>query len=137
MFAPHGMKLLFSKVAMKPGKPVWLGRAKGKWVLGLPGNPTSAMVTARLFLHALLAGLQGQSITQVLQWRALPLACQMAATGGRETFIRARWDADGLRSLSNQDSGVQLALAQADWLIRSAPNSPALDVGGMVTALEF
>lgn len=137
MFAPHGMELLFSKVAMKPGKPVWLGRAKGKWVLGLPGNPTSAMVTARLFLRALLAGLQGQSITQVLQWRALPLACQMPATGGRETFIRARWDADGLRSLSNQDSGVQLALAQADWLIRSAPNSPALDVGGMVTALEF
>lgn len=137
MFAAHGMELLLSKVAMKPGKPVWLGRAKGKWVLGLPGNPTSAMVTARLFLRALLAGLQGQSITQVLQWRALPLACQMPATGGRETFIRAKWDTDGLRVLSNQDSGVQLALAQADWLIRSAPNSPALDAGGMVTALEF
>ncbi|MBA4748103.1 MAG: molybdopterin molybdotransferase MoeA [Sphingopyxis sp.] len=137
MFAAQGMELLFSKVAMKPGKPVWLGRAKGKWVLGLPGNPTSAMVTARLFLRALLAGLQGQSITQVLQWRALPLACQMPATGGRETFVRARWDSDGLRPLGNQDSGVQLALAQADCLIRSAPNSPALGAGETVTALEF
>lgn len=137
MFAAHGMELLFSKVAMKPGKPVWLGRAKGKWVLGLPGNPTSAMVTARLFLRALLAKLQGQPTSEVLQWRALPLACQMPATGGRETFVRARWDADGLRPLGNQDSGTQLALAQADWLIRSAPNSPALDAGETVTALEF
>lgn len=137
MFVSHGLELLFSKVAMKPGKPVWLGRAKGKWVLGLPGNPTSAMVTACLFLRALLAGLQGQSITQVLQWRELPLACQMPATGGRETFVRARWGADGLRPLGNQDSGVQLALAQADWLIRSAPNSPGLDAGDTVTALEF
>ncbi|WP_293839958.1 molybdopterin molybdotransferase MoeA [Sphingopyxis sp.] len=137
MFVSHGLELLFSKVAMKPGKPVWLGEAKGKWVLGLPGNPTSAMVTARQFLRALLAGLQGQSIAQVLQWRTLPLACQLPATGGRETFVRARWDADGLRPLGNQDSGVQLALAQADWLIRSLPNSPALDAGGMVTALEF
>ncbi len=137
MFEAHGLELLFSKVAMKPGKPVWLGRAKGKWVLGLPGNPTSAMVTARLFLRALLAALQGQPIEQVLQWRMLPLAFPMPATGGRETFVRARWDEDGLRPLGNQGSGVQSALAQADWLIRSAQDSPARAAGQMVRALEF
>ena len=52
-----GLELIFSKVAIKPGKPVWLGRAGGKLVIGLPGNPTSAMVTARLLLAPLVAGL--------------------------------------------------------------------------------
>ncbi|VVT00418.1 conserved hypothetical protein [Erythrobacter sp. EC-HK427] len=137
MFEAHGLDLLFSKVAMKPGRPVWLGRAQGRWVLGLPGNPTSAMVTARLFLRALLAALQGQPTSAVLPWRVLSLAGPIPATGERETFVRAKWEADGLRPLGNQDSGVQLGLAQADWLIRCAPLTPARDTGEMVTALEF
>ncbi|HEY9218350.1 MAG TPA: molybdopterin molybdotransferase MoeA, partial [Phenylobacterium sp.] len=57
MFQRRGLELVFSKVAIKPGKPVWLGRADGTLVLGLPGNPTAAMVTARLFLAPLVAGL--------------------------------------------------------------------------------
>jgi molybdopterin molybdotransferase len=39
MFAAHALDLLFAKVAIKPGKPVWVGRARGTWVVGLPGNP--------------------------------------------------------------------------------------------------
>ncbi|MBL7599169.1 molybdopterin molybdenumtransferase MoeA, partial [Escherichia coli] len=54
MFGPAGLEFIFTKVAIKPGKPVWLGRARGKLVLGLPGNPTSALVAARLFLAPLL-----------------------------------------------------------------------------------
>lgn len=137
MFAPHGLDLVFAKVAIKPGKPVWLGRAKGKWVLGLPGNPTSAMVTARLFLLPLLARLQGQPVAEVLHWRSLPLAAPIGATGNRETFVRARWDEAGLMPLGNQDSGAQGALAQADWLIRCPAGQPALATGQPVSALPF
>lgn len=137
MFAAHGLELLFSKVAIKPGKPVWLGQARGKWVLGLPGNPTSAMVTARLFLVPLLAALQGQSIRDVLHWRTLPLARSMPRTGNCETFVRASWQAEGLSPLDNQESGAQAALAQADWLIRCAPNSPAREMGRALIALQF
>jgi molybdopterin molybdotransferase len=39
MFEPLGLELLFAKVAIKPGKPVWLGRVGRKFVVGLPGNP--------------------------------------------------------------------------------------------------
>ncbi|MCA0910634.1 molybdopterin molybdotransferase MoeA [Qipengyuania gaetbuli] len=137
MFAPHGLELLFAKVAMKPGKPVWLGRAKGKWVLGLPGNPTSAMVTARLFLVPLLAKLQGQAIGKVLHWRELPLEGTIPETGSRETFVRASWGERGLHPLSNQESGAQAALAQADWLIRCTPGGSARASGDMVVATEF
>jgi molybdopterin molybdotransferase len=131
------LEVLFSKVALKPGKPVWLGRAKGKWVLGLPGNPTSAMVTARLFLVPLLAGLQGQCLRETLAWRTIPLAASITATGDRETFLRARWGEAGLEPITNQDSGAQAALARADWLIRRPPGSPAAEAGDPVMALDF
>ncbi|MBS0482009.1 MAG: molybdopterin molybdotransferase MoeA [Proteobacteria bacterium] len=137
MFAPHGLELLFAKVAIKPGKPVWLGRARGKWVLGLPGNPTSAMVTARLFLAPLLAALQGRDPAALLDWMALPLAAPLGETDERETFARARWTGGGLMPIGNQDSGVQAALSQATWLIRCPPGSPARTVGDMVAALRF
>ncbi len=137
MFAPLGPEAIFSKVAIKPGKPVWLSRIGGQYVLGLPGNPTSAMVTARLFLAPLLAALTGQSTPQSLIWRRLPLATSIRATGDRETFLRARWGDNGLEPLERQDSGQQLVLAQADWLIRCPAHQGPLPVGTIVTALAF
>lgn len=54
MFAPLGLEILFFKVTIKPGKPVWLGRVGDTLVMGLPGNPVSAndretFIRARLF----------------------------------------------------------------------------------------
>ncbi|UYH55560.1 molybdopterin molybdotransferase MoeA [Qipengyuania sp. SS22] len=135
MFAPHGLELVFDKVAIKPGKPVWLGRAGGTLVLGLPGNPTSAMVTARLFLQPILALLQGASTAH--RWRTMLLAEGLPATGDRETFARAAWVKEGLRPLGNQDSGVQGRLARADWLVRCPPGQAELPAGAMVEALPF
>ncbi|MEQ1687925.1 MAG: molybdopterin molybdotransferase MoeA [Sphingopyxis sp.] len=137
MFEPHGLELIFSKVAMKPGKPVWLGRVGGALLLGLPGNPTSAMVTARLFLGPLLAAMQGRSVADALQWRNLPLAAALPAALERESFIRAAWGDDGLVPLANQDSGSQAALTGADWLIRCRAGQAALPAGTSVQALAF
>lgn len=137
MFAPHGLELAFSRLAIKPGKPVWLGTAGGRLLLGLPGNPTSAMVTARLFLRPLLTVLQGGEVAESLVWRSLPLAAALPATGDRETFVRAVWNAAGLRPVTNQDSGAQAALAGADWLIRCPVGTPALAAGAMVSALPM
>lgn len=135
MFEPHGLDLIFSKVAMKPGKPVWFGQAGGRLVLGLPGNPTSAMVTARLLLVPLVAGLAGRS--GALEWRPLPLAAALPACGDRETFHRARRLETGALPLANQDSGAQKALADADLLLRSRPNDPPRPAGYEIEALDF
>ncbi|MBS0475600.1 MAG: molybdopterin molybdotransferase MoeA [Proteobacteria bacterium] len=137
MFQPHGLELLFAKVAIKPGKPVWLGRAQGRWVLGLPGNPTSAMVTARLFLVPLLAALQGRDPQALLDWADLPLARALPATGDRETFVRMVRTPEGLAPLGNQDSGVQGALSSAQWLVRRTIGAPAAKAGDRVQALRF
>ncbi|MDT9599888.1 molybdopterin molybdotransferase MoeA [Sphingosinicella rhizophila] len=137
MFEPQGLELVFSKVAIKPGKPVWLGRAGGRVVLGLPGNPTSAMVTARLFLAPLLAGLTGRDPASALRWRKLPLAGAVPPVGDRETFARGRSEDDGVRILSNQDSSAQKALAECDLLVRLRPGIAGTSPGQTVEVLDF
>ena len=137
MFEDAGLELVFSKVEIKPGKPVWLGKAMGKLVLGLPGNPTSAMVTARLFLAPLIAGLAGQAPEAALRWRTDALASALPATGDRETFYRGQSLAQGVEVFSDQDSGSQKTLAQADVLIRRRPDSPAAARGEGVDVLDF
>jgi len=137
MFAPLGLELVFSKVAMKPGKPVWLGRIGGTFIMGLPGNPTSAMVTARLFLAPLLAGLSGRDPRAAWSWRTLPLNRSMEAEGDRETFHRASVERCGATVAIDQDSSAQRALAGADLLLRRRPGTPATGVGGLVEVLDL
>jgi molybdopterin molybdotransferase len=137
MFAPFGLELIFSKVAIKPGKPVWFGRAGGTLVLGLPGNPTSAMVTGRLFLAPLVAGLAGRDPAAWLTWRDMILAAPLKPCGDRETFERGRRAGEGVAGLSVQDSATQMALAGADVLIRRRPGAPALCAGDTVPVLDF
>lgn len=137
MFAPSGLEIIFSTVAMKPGKPVWLGRTGAALVIGLPGNPTSALVTARLLLAPLLARLSGRSIEAALDWRGAPLASALGVCGPRETFHRARWNRNCVEVLPNQDSGAQKALAQADLLVRQAAHGAALAPGATIETLDF
>ncbi len=137
MFEAHGLELIFAKVAIKPGKPVWLGKAGTKLVFGLPGNPTSAMVTAALLLRPVLARLQGVESGDVQSWRKLPLAAPLPATSSRETFVRAHWGSDGLTPVSNQDSGAQAALVAADWLIRCPADQAEKPAGASTDATPF
>jgi molybdopterin molybdotransferase len=135
MFAPAGLELIFAKVAIKPGKPVWLGRAGGALVMGLPGNPSSAMVTARLLLAPLVAGLCGRE--PALSWRQAALASPLGPCGDRETFVRASWDGEAVRPANYQDSGAQKTLADADLLIRRRIGAPAAEAGEMVEIIDF
>lgn len=137
MFAPLGLELLFSKAAIRPGKPVWLGRAGGAFIVGLPGNPTSAMVTARLFLAPLLAGLGGCDPRDAWAWRRIALVTPLAAEGDRETFHRAVRQADGAAVTGDQDSSAQRALAASDLLLRRRPGAAPAAAGDLVESLDL
>ena len=137
MFEDCGLELVFSKVEIKPGKPVWLGEAMGKLILGLPGNPTSALVTARLFLAPLLSGLAGRDPTAAMRWMWAELGADLPATQDRETFYRGSWEGQGVAPAINQDSGSQKTLAEADVLIRRRAFSPAAGAGEGIEVLEF
>ncbi|MBN9554542.1 MAG: molybdopterin molybdotransferase MoeA [Alphaproteobacteria bacterium] len=116
-FAALGLDPLFTKVAIKPGKPVWFGRMGRTYVVGLPGNPTSALVTARLFLAPLLAGLSGGRADDALDWQMTPAATAIAGCNDRDLFIRATMACGCAMPLSDQDSAGQKALADATLLI--------------------
>lgn len=137
MFQTLGLRLEFEKVAIKPGKPVWLGCVGDRIVVGLPGNPSAAMVTARLFLAPLLAGMTGRQPDEALSWRTSPLLAPLAACGDRECFHRGRSGRDGVRPIGNQDSSAQKDLALADLLIRRRADARALSAGDLVEVLAF
>jgi molybdopterin molybdotransferase len=137
MFEPLGLDLIFSKVAMKPGKPVWLGRAAGKLVIGLPGNPTSALVTARLLLAPLLLGLAGRPPEAALAWRSIATVSDLPACGARESFHRARLVDGAAEVIAFQESHAQQALAEADMLVRQRAHGPPIHAGEQVQAIDF
>jgi molybdopterin molybdotransferase len=137
MFAPFGMAFAVCKVAMKPGKPVWVARVADRIVVGLPGNPSAAMVTARLFLAPILAGLGGRAPDDAWVWRPVRLAAPLEACGERETFVRAASSPQGAIPAASQDSSGQKALAASDLLLRRRSGEAALAVGETAVALTF
>ncbi|KQY91435.1 molybdopterin biosynthesis protein MoeA [Caulobacter sp. Root1455] len=137
MFAPLDLQLIFSKVAIKPGKPIWIGRASGALVVGLPGNPTSALVTARLFLAPLIAGLAGLGSAAATDWRSVALTGSLGPCGDRETFVRGRRTQGGVEPIGDQDSSAQKALVLSDVLIRRRPGDAASETGALVEILDF
>ncbi|NER81490.1 MAG: hypothetical protein F6K42_18370, partial [Leptolyngbya sp. SIO1D8] len=88
VFAEEGGSLLFEKVRVKPGKPAWFGRLHDLPVLGLPGNPVSAMVTARLFLVPALRTLLAQPTALALGFETSVLSEPLDKNGDRETYLR-------------------------------------------------
>ncbi len=135
-FADNSFESVFNKVAVKPGKPAWFFRSKDQRVLGLPGNPASAIVTALLFLKPLITGLQHR----FLQAESLS---DIAANGDRECFLRAfssnlNERGDGILRVTadnGQDSSLVTPLVKGNCLIRRKPNMPAIKVNAIVDIL--
>ncbi|MFS0735427.1 gephyrin-like molybdotransferase Glp [Sphingomonas sp. 1P06PA] len=124
--ADTGAALDFWRVAIKPGKPLMAGRLGDAVLLGLPGNPVSAFVTATLFLLPLVAALIDDAAL-LPGWRTLPLARALPATGGRAEYLRARIVDGRAVPVGDQGSAGVIALAAADLLIVRPPfAAPAL-----------
>jgi molybdopterin molybdotransferase len=139
--ARRGLEVDFWKIAMRPGKPLMFGRLGTTAVLGLPGNPVSALVCAVLFaLPALdaLAGLPGEAPPTV----PAVLAAELPANDHRTDHLRARLTAqpDGIplaTAYARQDSALLRMLAQADALILRAPHAPPAAAGARVQVIPL
>ncbi len=123
-----GMERAFWKIAMRPGKPLMAGRLGAAMLLGLPGNPVSAIVCGHLFLLPALRALQGLPDPAPRPRRAR-LACDMGANGPRAHYMRARISGDGalpeITPFDRQDSALLTVLADADaLLIRPVGDGP-------------
>lgn len=129
----RGMTLDFWQIAMRPGKPLLFGDLAGTPVLGLPGNPVSAMVCAILFLLPALSRLCGLPAAPPPVSAAI-LGGAVKANDKRADHLRATVTVDSAgRVVATpfpvQDSAMLRRLALADALILRAPHAPALEAG--------
>jgi molybdopterin molybdotransferase len=137
----RGLELDFWQIAMRPGKPLLFGRLGPVPVLGLPGNPVSALVCAILFLLPALSRLSG------LPSAPPPVSQAIAGAALRANDHRA----DHLRSTVSidpqgrivatpfpvQDSALLRRLALADALILRPPHAPAAAAGAEVPIIRL
>jgi molybdopterin molybdotransferase len=135
-----GLTLAVDTVRLRPGKPTWFGTlADGRRVLGLPGNPASALVCAELFLRPLLLAWQGADPT--LPMETARLATALPPVGPREHWMRARLSSqDGVVTAApffDQDSSLITVLAQSDALLRRPAGQPAAGAGEAVDILRL
>lgn len=126
----------FWKVAMRPGKPVLAARCGRAVVLGLPGNPASAFVTAQLLLLPLLRHLAGAADPLPHPVRA-PLASGLGPGGARREYLRARLAGGALHPWAEQDSGLVSALANANALIIREAGAEACAPGAQALYLPI
>ncbi len=130
-----GASLDFWKIAMRPGKPVMAGTLGGAVVLGLPGNPVSAYVTAMLLLLPLVAHLGGAAdpLPERLEAR---LGAELPANGDRMDFVRGRLEGSVAWPVGGNDSAMLAALSLSNILIIRNTYSPHAAEGDIVNCLR-
>lgn len=131
-----GVTLDFWRIALRPGKPMLAGRRRGLAVVGLPGNPVSAFVTALLFVLPLVRHLSGARTPFPAPSTAL-LGEALPANGDRTDYIRAvRQDGRVLAS-PIQDSSMLRTLARSSCLIVRPPHAPEARAGESAEILDI
>lgn len=139
-----GVTLDFWRVAMKPGKPLAVGRfpRKGRRdaiVLGLPGNPASAMVTFALFGTPLLRALAGDA-RPFPSTRRARMTRAHAHDPGRLELARGTLSQTGdghlaVTTLGNQASGAVTSMASAEAIVFIPADANGIPAGADVDIL--
>ena len=137
----QGLGIDFWRIAMRPGKPLMFGRIGDTPMMGVPGNPVSALVCAVIFLRPALYALLGRSDLEALETTAL-LGRAVGENDRREDYLRAsltRRD-DGTLEASpfeKQDSSMLSYLARADCLLIRPPHAPPAPAGERVRVIPL
>lgn len=138
--AELGLDLAFWKVAIRPGKPLMAGRLGSQILLGLPGNPVSAIVCGQIFMRPMIRALLG--LPPVVDAPLMAeLAADLAPNGPRQHYMRARIDRSAgrlcIHPYAQQDSALLRLLSEAEALLVRPPDDPARKAGEMVGYLPL
>ena len=136
-----GLELFVQTINIRPGKPTWFGRlGDGRPVLGLPGNPASALVCAELFLKPVVRGMLGADPEP--KFVKARLAQPLRGNGPRDQLMRVLLvnDETGTlvaQALADQDSSLVTVFAQADGLLRRPAGAGPAAAGDLVDVLPL
>jgi molybdopterin molybdotransferase len=135
-FEKIGGRIQFWRIAIRPGKPFFFGQLDGRYLLGLPGNPVSALVTAVLLVLPALRRIQGSLDPAPRSFPAI-LAEPLSNSGGRRHFVRVTLSREGLvRRSGIQASHLLSSLALADGLA-DVPAGVELPAGASIRFLPW
>ena len=128
VLSEQGLKVDFWQIAMRPGKPLMFGQIRGIPLIGLPGNPVSALVCSLLFLRPAIGRMLALAEKDRPAARAR-LGCPLGANDRRQDYLRSalRYDAEGTAiatPFEKQDSSMLSRLAAADCLVIRPPPAP-------------
>ncbi len=127
-------------LATKPGKPTIIALCDNKPVIGLPGNPVSALLVARQLLPSMIARYLGQALELPRMVRAR-LSQRVASAAGREDWLAVRLEQDADGELLAQPifgkSNLIFTLVSADGLLRLPLNTGGFDSGSLVDIVLF
>ncbi len=135
-----GVRKVFHKIRLKPGKPIWFGikpdERGARLVFGLPGNPVSALVCFHLFVRPALAALAGEAPAG-LSFVKATLTAEHQQRGDRTTFYPARLELPHVTPLAWQGSADLRGFAAADALLHLPPGERAYRAGEEVEVLPL
>jgi molybdopterin molybdotransferase len=131
----------FWKIAMRPGRPMAVGRIGQAMLFGLPGNPVAVMVTFLAFVRPALLQMMGQAVVDMPMLKARSLEA-IRKKPGRTEYQRAivATGADGslqVRTTGQQGSGVLSSMAAANGLLVLHHERGNVAVGDDVDVLMF
>jgi len=127
--------VLVHGVNVRPGKPTILGICGEKVVIGLPGNPVSALVIARLFVVPMITARLGMPANPLTPRLSARLALNLASQAGREDWIPVRLIRAEQGYLAEPvfgKSNLIFTLVRADGLLRVPPEATGLQAGELV-----
>jgi molybdopterin molybdotransferase len=133
--AELGGRIVFHKVAIRPGKPLLVAEFPGKSPLilfGIPGNPVSSAVSLEFFLRPYLRSLLGLE-SPVGHWGVL--AADQEKPEGLRCYLRAKWgqeERERVRALSGQASFMIHSLLEADLWIELPESGSRIPAGTRV-----
>ncbi|MCV2875396.1 molybdopterin molybdotransferase MoeA [Rhodobacteraceae bacterium XHP0102] len=140
--ADMGLERSFYKIAMRPGKPLMAGRIGDAVLLGLPGNPVSAMVCGHLFMVPQLRAFQGLP-SGARRTRTAHLTCDLPENGPRAHYMRASLTQDPdhpyplITPFTRQDSALLTVFAEAGALLIRPPHDGPRTAGEPVDYLSL
>ncbi|MGJ8623600.1 MAG: molybdopterin molybdotransferase MoeA [Yoonia sp.] len=131
-----GMQQSFYKIAMRPGKPLMAGQMGKAAMIGLPGNPVSAMVCGHVFVAPVIRKMLGLGNAPA-RTETAPLAAPIGKNGPRQHYMRAKVDAGGVTVFDRQDSALLTVLADANCLAIRPIGDLARQKGEMIEIIRI